>query len=242
MQEDTSLLWNNFRSNRSTETRNRLVEKYRPFVKIIAYKVFKTLPNSVDFSDLTSYGYLGLMDAIEKFDSARNIKFETYASFRIRGAILDGVRELDWLPRTLRTKIKKNNGNEYESDEYDDGLLKSPKNKDDDQDNLHYSIFSLDDANQIEKEMRPADRNSLFNNDSYFTSPADFIVRLENELFLTKAITSLKKHEKKVVYLYYFRGKTFKEIGNEIGVTESRVSQIHKKALKSLKLVLADAY
>jgi RNA polymerase sigma factor FliA len=242
MQEDTSLLWNDFRTSRSTETRNKLVEKYRPFVKIIAYKVFKTLPNSVDFSDLTSYGYLGLMDAIEKFDSKRNIKFETYASFRIRGAILDGVRELDWLPRTLRTKIKKSNENGYESDEYDDGFSKNEKNKADCQDQVNYSIFSLDDASQIEKEMRPSDKNSLFNNDNYFTSPADFIVRLENELFLTKAITNLKKHEKKVVYLYYFRGKTFKEIGNEIGVTESRVSQIHKKALKSLKLILANTH
>jgi RNA polymerase sigma factor FliA len=239
MKEDTSLLWNDFRTTRSIETRNILIIEYRPFVKIMAHKIFKTLPDFVDFSDLISYGYLGLMDAIEKYDCERNIKFEAYASFRIRGAILDGLRELDWLPRTLRTRNKKNNKSQYESDAYSDGFSKSEKIKPDNKDNIHYSVFSFDDENQHEKEKIFSDNYFLLNGCNHFLSPADFTIRLENELFLTKAITNLKKHEKKVVDLYYYREKTFKEIGNVLGVTESRVCQIHKKALQSLKSILS---
>jgi RNA polymerase sigma factor for flagellar operon FliA len=109
MDVSLAILWKCYKENRDNYYRDRLILNYKPFLKIIVNKVYRKLPKNVDIMDLENYGYIGLIDAIKKFDLDRNIKFETYASYRIKGAIIDGIRKQDWLSRTLRSKVKKNN-------------------------------------------------------------------------------------------------------------------------------------
>ena len=243
MEAGEQLQWKKFKTGKSTYSRDELIARYTNFVKVIAHEIYKTLPNTIEFSDLESYGYMGLMDAIEKFNPERNIKFETYARFRIKGAILDGIREIDWFPRTLRDNMKKNNlmrENKQAMDNAGPGVLadspelhKNPKN-----DDYNYVVMSYEDIDALSGDFSQCDEPGNYSQYRAFISPNDFVENLENASYISKALSKLKDFEKKVVYFYYFKGRTFKEIGEVIGVTESRASQIHKKALESLKRIM----
>ena len=243
METGEKLQWKKFKTDKNIYSRDELINRYTNFVKVIAYEIYKTLPNTIEFADLESYGYVGLMDAIEKFDSDRNIKFETYAKFRIRGAILDGLRKIDWFSRTIRDNMKKNNlmrENMQALDNADPGfsadspdVYNNSKN-----DNFNYVILSYDDISAASGDFSQYDEPADYSQYKAFINPNDFVENLENTSCISKAIRKLKDFEKKVVYFHYFKGRTFKEIGQAIGVSESRASQIHKKALESLKRIM----
>lgn len=243
MEAAEELQWKKFKTSKSTYSRNDLITRYTNFVKVIAYEIYKTLPNTIEFSDLESYGYMGLLDAIGKFNPDRNIKFETYARFRIKGAILDGIREIDWFPRTIRDNMKKNNLMREKMQSMDNagsGVLADNSNlyKNSKNDDYNYVVVSYDDIDVLSGDFSQYEESGSYSQYNAFISPNDFVQNLENASYLSKAISKLKGFEKKVVYYYYFKGRTFKEIGKAIGVTESRASQIHKKALESLKRIL----
>lgn len=235
-------LWKKFKTDKSIFYKNELIAKYMNFVRVIAHEIYKTIPKTIDFSDLESYGFIGLMDAIEKFDFKRNIKFETYARIRIKGAILDGMREIDWLPRSLRDSMKKNNSlkNDYIEDKLLGENVETQQKyfKSDVSEALNYAIFPLEYIDSCVGETSSYDEPvSTYQYNSYI-NPNDFVENLENASFISKAIGKLKKFEKEIIYHYYFKGKTLKEIGQLLGITESRVSQIHKAALESLRKII----
>ncbi len=242
MDVSLAILWKCYKENRDNYYRDRLILNYKPFLKIIVNKVYRKLPKNVDIMDLENYGYIGLIDAIKKFDLDRNIKFETYASYRIKGAIIDGIRKQDWLSRTLRSKVKKNN------DEYSDcgnAEIEDNENKDKsikaDYELENFTMLSIDDPNFYEKGSK--DQSSYLSDsyDLYVAGVTDFAEKIENKLFLRKTFSKLTAQERKVIYLYYFKGKTFKEIGKSLNITESRISQINKKILLTLKKEINDS-
>jgi RNA polymerase sigma factor for flagellar operon FliA len=243
MESGEKLQWKKFKTCKSNYSRDGLIARYTNFVKVVAHEIYKTLPNTIEFADLESYGYMGLMDAIEKFDPERNIKFETYAKFRIKGAIIDGLRKIDWFSRAIRDNMKKNNlmcENMQDLDNTAIGfmtdspeLYKNPAN-----DNFNYVIMSYEDICAEGGEFFQVDESSSYSHYNAFINPDDFVENLENASCISKALRKLKDTEKKVVYYHYFKGRTFKEIGAAIGVSESRASQIHKKALGSLKRIM----
>jgi RNA polymerase sigma factor for flagellar operon FliA len=241
MDVSLAILWKCYKENRDNYYRDRLILNYKPFLKIIVNKIYRKLPKTVDVMDLENYGYIGLIDAIKKFDLNRNIKFETYASYRIKGAIIDGVRKQDWLSRTLRSKVKKNN-EEYGDDnveiEENENKGKSVKS---DYELENFTMLSTDDPNFCEKGSK--DHNSYLSDsyNLYVAGVTDFAEKIENKLFLRKAISKLTAQERRVIYLYYFKGKNFKEIGKSMNITESRISQINKKILLTLKKEINDS-
>ena len=227
MEGSLTILWKTYKEREDNFYRDRLISNYIPFLKGIVSRVYTKLPKTVDIMDLENYAYLGLIDAIKKFDLNRNIKFETYATYRIRGAIIDGVRKQDWLSRSQRLRIKNNFENQFEDNEV--------RNYFSDWENGKFVMLSIDDPDFYEKKI--ADSSS--SNDSigslYAAMTADFAEKVQNKLFLKKAIGKLTARERKVIFLYYFKGKNFKEIGQLMHITESRVSQINKKILLILK-------
>jgi RNA polymerase sigma factor for flagellar operon FliA len=243
MESGEKLQWKRFKTNKSNYSRDELIARYTNFVKVVAHEIYKTLPNTIEFADIESYGYVGLMDAIEKFNPERNIKFETYAKFRIKGAIIDGLRKIDWFSRTIRDNMKKNNlmiENMQTLDTAAPGfstdipdLYNNSKN-----DNFTYVVMSYDEINAEGGDFFQHDESATYSQYNRFISPNDFVENLENASYISKALRKLKDPEKKVVYFHYFKGRTFKEIGAAIGVSESRASQIHKKALGSLKRIM----
>ncbi len=243
MESGEKLQWKKFKTNKSDYSRDELVTRYTNFVKVVAHEVYKTLPYTIEFADLESYGYIGLMDAIEKFNPERNIKFETYAKFRIKGAIIDGLRKIDWFSRTIRDNMKKNNllrENMQALDNAGTGFLAdSPELcKNLTNDNFNYVMMSYEDISAEGGEFFQIDESASHSKYNAFINPNDFVENLENASYISKALRKLKDPEKKVVYYHYFKGRTFKEIGAAMGISESRASQIHKKALGSLKRLM----
>jgi len=243
MESGEKLQWKKFKTSKNNYSRDELIARYTNFVKVVAHEIYKTLPNTIEFADLESYGYVGLMDAIEKFNPERNIKFETYAKFRIKGAIIDGLRKIDWFSRTIRDNIKKNNlmrENMQALDSAGKGFLadSSELYKNLINDNFNYVIMSYEDLSAEGGDFFQIDESASYSQYNAFINPNDFVENLENASYISKALRKLKDPEKKVVYYHYFKGRTFKEIGAAIGVSESRASQIHKKALESLKRIM----
>lgn len=250
MQENMTILWKNYKKGNDAVYRDRLVLFYRPFVKKIAKSIHSRMPKNVEILDLEGYGYLGLLDAIEKFDITKNIKFETYATYRIKGAIIDGVRKQDWLSRSMREKYKAcsdaNAGpaeNQYKKScpgygqtgsAVKTGTLDTKYDYNDCCSGGFY-MFSIDDPNFYERKSRENSEyiKGLFENIS--ANNSEFAERLEDKLFLKDIISKLDYQQKRIIFLYYFRGKTFKEIGKLLNISESRVSQINKQILSDLR-------
>jgi len=227
MEGSLTILWKTYKEREDNFYRDRLISNYIPFLKGIVSRVYAKLPKTVDIMDLENYAYLGLIDAIKKFNLNRNIKFETYATYRIRGAIIDGVRKQDWLSRSQRLRIKNNCQNQFEDNEV--------RNYFSDWENGKFVMLSIDDPDFYEKKI--ADSSSSDDNIGglYSAMTADFAEKVQDKLFLKKAIGKLTAQERKVIFHYYFKGKNFKEIGQLMHVTESRISQINKKILLTLK-------
>jgi RNA polymerase sigma factor for flagellar operon FliA len=248
LKQGTSLedLWERFKEAGSQEAREQLIVHYAPLVKYVASRVATGLPANVEQADLVSYGIFGLIDALEKFDRSREIKFETYAIPRIRGAIIDELRSLDWVPRSVRFKAR---GVEKAYTELEAKLKHAPS----DAEVAEHLGVSLAELHEIVTQISfvtvtaleevvstGADRGeslSLLDTlaDMAAIDPASGIEGNETRAMLSAAINSLSEREKIVITLYYFEGLTLAEIGEVLGVTESRVCQIHTKAVGLLR-------
>ena len=238
-------LWDRFESMRDESAREQLILNYSPLVKFVAGRIATGLPNSVENADLISYGIFGLIDALEKFEPDRGFKFETYAISRIRGAIIDELRALDWVPRsvrsrardieraivTLETKLMRT----PEDQEVADELGISFSDLQETYTKLSYTfVVSFEDlwGTGTESDDRP-DATSIADDNA--ENPVETFEAEEMKVILAQAIEHLTDRERTVIALYYYEGLSLKEIGRVLGVTESRVSQMHTKAVLRLR-------
>ncbi len=242
--------WHGFKSTGAIDAREKLILHYAPLVKYVASRVATGLPASVEQADLVSYGMFGLIDALTKFEPGRGNKFETYAIPRIKGAIIDELRAMDWVPRSVRFKAR-----EIEKAHTDlEAMLKRQPTEKEMAERLGISLRELHDVvSQIsfvsvlaldELVSVGTDRGeqvSLI--DTLADKGVDPTLGVESQEtrgLLAAAVNSLSEREKIVVTLYYFEGLTLAEIGEILGVTESRVCQIHTKAVGSLRGQLSE--
>lgn len=236
--------WVHYKKTGDRTVREGLILHYQPLVKYVVGRVGATLPASVDRQDLQSYGLFGLIDAIDKFDLERNIKFETYAVNRIRGAILDELRKLDWVPRSVRAKAR-------EIDEAYSSLEKLLGRSPSDREVAEHLGLSLEELAAVAStasatQVLPLDDIGLTRDgddrlglhDTVSDTAAGAIDSNyeidEAKALLSDAIISLPEDGRTVVTLYYYEALTFAAIATVLGVTESRVCQIHRKAMLGL--------
>ena len=232
----------------SKEERDDLLMEHLPQVRYIARRVHDRLPQHVPFDDLMHAGIIGLIDAIEKYDSSKNVQFKSYAKFRIRGAILDSLRELDWSPRELRKKSRR-------IEEAQLTLRARLDRIPNEQEVAKEMGIELVEYQQLLGELRGLDLSSLQaeagetgRDDEVVAAPPDvvafdpFAMALQSEMkaMLAKAVGELNEKERQVLALYYFEELTMKEVGATLGVGESRVSQIHSAALVRVRTKLRD--
>jgi RNA polymerase sigma factor for flagellar operon FliA len=245
-QDETQALWRQYKQNKDQATRDRLILTYAPLVKYVAGRLGSGLPAHVDDEDLASYGLLGLIGAIERFDPTREIKFETYALGRIKGAIIDELRSLDWVPRSVRSRARQIErtigeleaklGRAPNDDEIAGKLGVSQEELDDDLFQIsRTSIAALDELWTVSGS--GGDQVALIDTIEDTTGPSPTAALDETELreAMADAIAGLPEREKIVITLYYYEELTLREIGEVLGVTESRVSQLHTKAVLRLK-------
>ncbi len=240
------MLWETYLATKSPAIRETIILKYAPLVKYVAGRVAIGLPSNIEFDDLVSFGVFGLMDAIEKFDPSRGIKFETYAIARIRGSVLDGLRSNDWVPRSVRQKARElertcveleNRLGRTATDQEIYTAMNMTKNE------FHQllsevsctTLSSLDELWSVNSSDDDSVRvlDLVRNNDS--EDPLHHVEIEELRTTLAGAIDSLPERERMVVALYYYEGLTLKEIGEIMEISESRVSQIHTKAIFRLR-------
>ena len=241
---DKEKLWEQYRKKPTPELREQLIVEYAPLVKVVAGKLTMYLGSNVEYDDMVGYGVFGLIDAIDKFDLTKEVKFETYASLRIRGAILDQIRKMDWIPRTVRQRQRKitdaikeieaRTGKSATDEEIAEALGISSDEYDDWQNQMKVTnVVSLDEF--VEGGSDISDGGSIA---AKVEKPEEAIEREEMKKMLAEALTTLTEKEQKVVLLYYYEELTLKEISNILEVSESRVSQLHTKALNKLKVKL----
>jgi RNA polymerase sigma factor for flagellar operon FliA len=234
-------LWDDYNRLGTSELREKLILEYAPLVKIVAGRLSMYLGYNVEYDDLVSYGIFGLIDAIDKFDMTKEVKFETYASLRIRGAILDQIRKMDWIPRTIRqrqrqidTAIKEleaKNGKTPTDDEIAIYLGISEDEYTDWQSQVKAdSVISLNEYVEQGYDVSTEKSSS-----SGFDMPEKVVEKAELKKVLDEAMELLTDKEKKVILLYYYEDLTLKEISYVLEVTESRVSQLHTRALQKMK-------
>ena len=234
-------LWDSYAKLKSPEIREKLILEYAPLVKLVAGRLSMYLGYNVEYDDLVSYGIFGLIDAIDKFDNMKAVKFETYASLRIRGAILDQIRKMDWIPRTIRKKQKKIDAvmKEIEASKgraaTDEEIARSLGISDDDylswQSQMKITnVVSLNEFMESGSEI-PAEQTGQ----QRFDSPEEVMEKEELKKVLQQALELLPEKEKKVILLYYYEDLTLKEISNVLEVSESRISQLHTRALQKMK-------
>jgi RNA polymerase sigma factor FliA len=247
--EDMQRVWIEYRRTKDQKLRDRLILTYAPLVKYVAGRLGSGLPAHVDDEDLASYGLLGLIGAIERFDPSREIKFETYAMGRIKGAIIDELRSLDWVPRSVRSRARQIErtigeleaklGRAPTDEEIAGKLGVSQEELDDDLFQIsRTSIAALDELWTVSAG---GDQVSLIDTIEDTTGPSPTLALDETELreAMADAIAGLPEREKIVITLYYYEELTLREIGEVLGVTESRVSQLHTKAVLRLKARLS---
>jgi RNA polymerase sigma factor for flagellar operon FliA len=244
--EDTLDLWRTYRRSRDRALRDRLILTYAPLVKYVAGRLGSGLPAHVDEGDLVSYGLLGLIAAIERYDPDRDVKFETYAISRIKGSILDELRAMDWVPRSVRSRAREI---ERAMTELEAKLGRAPNDEE-----ISAKVgISVED---LESSLTDISRSSIAALDELWTvsgsggdtialidtiedtqgpEPQSAFAQTEMREAIADAISRLPEREKLVITLYYYEDLTLREIGEVLGVTESRVSQLHTKAILRLK-------
>ncbi|MBD8068275.1 FliA/WhiG family RNA polymerase sigma factor [Bacillus sp. PS06] len=250
MVADDQVYWQQWIDTRDSHAGDVLIRKYMPLVAYHVQRIAVGLPKSVSVDDLKSFGMIGLYDALEKFDPSRDLKFDTYASFRVRGAILDGLRKEDWLPRSMRDKAKKI---EVAAQKLEQKLMRNITTKEianelglSEQDVLNTinegffaNVLSMDeqhsngDGNEgIEFSIK--DHTSL--------TPEEDLMKKEQMSQLVDVIKQLNENEQMVVSLFYHEELTLTEIGQVMNLSTSRISQIHSKALFKLKQYLTNTH
>ena len=234
-------LWGEYQKKPSAELREKIIIEYAPLVKVVAGRLSMYLGYNVEYEDLVSYGVFGLIDAIDKFDLNKDVKFETYASLRIRGSILDQIRKMDWIPRTVRQKRKKieeairqietQTGRNATDEEIakELGIEETELNEWQVQLNVT-NVVSLNEF--VEQGGEPV---MDARNKSHFAQPEESIQEEELKKVLRESMDLLTEKEQKVILLYYYEDLTLKEISNILEVSESRVSQLHTKALAKMR-------
>lgn len=240
-------LWQDYQRLKSQDLREKIILEYAPLVKLVAGRLSMYLGYNVEYDDLVGYGVFGLIDAIDKFDTCKDVKFETYASLRIRGAILDQIRKMDWIPRTIRQRQKKidavmkeietTTGRSATDEEIARGLGISGDEYTDWQSQMKITgVVSLNEyIEQGGPELKGEKSVS-----SQFEIPEEVAEREELKEKLRESLDILTGKERKVVLLYYYEDLTLKEISYILEVSESRVSQLHTKALSKMKSKLGE--
>ncbi len=234
-------LWKDYAGNPTPQLREKLILEYAPLVKLVAGRLSMYLGYNVEYDDLCGYGIFGLIDAIDKFDANKDVKFETYASLRIRGSILDQIRKMDWIPRTVRQRqkqistaiadIEAQTGKTATDEEVAMALGITDEEYSGWQAQMNVTnLVSLDDF--VEQGSDVADNRGL---SSQPARPEEHLEQEELKQMLGEALNLLTEKERTVVVLYYYEELTLKEISDVLEVSESRVSQLHTKALGKMK-------
>ncbi len=240
-EEARKKLWDEYSRTGSQDSREKIIVEYAPLVKVVAGRLSMYLGYNVEYDDLVGYGVFGLIDAIDKFDISKDVKFETYASLRIRGAILDQIRKMDWIPRTIRQRQKKidlaikeveaKSGKSASSaqiaghlgiteDEYADWQAQMAVT----------NVVSLNEFIEQGTEAPVKEVSQV-----KVLGPEDSVEKDELKKTLADSLELLTEKERKVILLYYYEELTLKEISNVLEVSESRVSQLHVRALQKMK-------
>jgi RNA polymerase sigma factor FliA len=233
--EDLEQIWREFRSTADPGLRNRLVLQYAPLVKYVAGRLRTRMPESVDQDDLVSDGVLGLMDAIERFEPARGLSFQTFAVPRIRGSIIDGMRSMDFVPRSVRDKLRVIQRARVALEER---LERVPED-------VEVATEAGIPVQQLRDLLRQANSNHAnlddFDLADELSSAADHRVEQGDvNASLMKVVDQLRERDQVVIALYYYEGLTLAEIGRVLGVTESRVSQVHRRATMAMREKLVE--
>ncbi len=239
-------LWEDYRRRQTPELREQIIIEYAPLVKLVAGRLNMYLGYNVEYEDLVSYGIFGLIDAIDKFDMSKDVKFETYASLRIRGSILDQIRKMDWIPRTVRQKQKK----------IDEAIktieARTGKTAGDEEIAAELGL-SEDELLGWQSQLKVTNMVSLneyveqgtepvmeTRGNFHFVQPEELVEQNELKEMLGKAMEQLTEKESKVILLYYYEEMTLKEISRVLSVSESRVSQLHTKALSKMQKIMGN--
>ena len=238
---DTDKLWSEYQKKPTPEIREQLILAYAQLVKLVAGRLSMYLGHNVEYDDLVSYGIFGLIDAIDKFDMDKNVKFETYASLRIRGAILDQIRKMDWIPRTVRQRQRK----------IDEAIknveMRTGKTASDEEIAVELGVTG-DELLNWQSQLKVTNVVSLnefeeqgqeptmeFASQNRFLQPEDVVEEEELKGKLIESLDLLTEKERRVIELYYYEELTLKEISLVLEVSESRVSQLHTKALMKMR-------
>lgn len=239
-EEEKQKLWDEYNKKHTPELREQIIMEYAGLVKIVAGRLSIYLGYNVEYDDLVGYGIFGLIDAIDKFDCEKGVKFETYASLRIRGAILDQIRKMDWLPRTLRQRQKKIDA-AYQKLESISGRAATDKEL---ADELEISTDELENwQNQmkisnlvsLDEYMEQGEGKVEVQSSEDYVQPERVVEKEELKRILMEALQGLTEKERKVILLYYYEDLTLKEISVALEVSESRISQLHTKALQKMR-------
>lgn len=245
--DEVAALWERYKADpKNIDLRNQIVELYIPLVKYHAQRVWSRLPDGVDIDDLTSSGIFGLIDAVEAFDLTRDVKFETYCAPRIRGAMLDELRSMDWVPRLVRTKAKRLG---EATKALDEKLGRQPT----DQELADYLQISVEELKKLaasatavsvvslNKKWSETDSSKEVSEldileDMKGEDPTERLQKIDTMRLVTKG---LKRNERLILLLYYYQDMTMKEIGATLDLSESRVSQIHSSIVQRLQMQLS---
>lgn len=245
MNTDNKLkLWEEYSKKRTTQLQEKIIIEYAGLVKLVAGRLSMYLGNNVEYDDLVGYGTFGLIDAIDKYDYTKGVKFETYASLRIRGAILDQIRKMDWIPRSVRQKQRKldqayqNLEQRYGRAVNDEELAQELDITVDELESWQNqtkitNIISLDEFMEQGTEAKVEQNLS-----SDYSQPDKILERNELKELIVQSLETLTEKEKKVIIFYYYEELTLKEISKILEVSESRISQLHTKALQKMRVNL----
>ena len=249
-EKEEDALWREYKKSKSPEIRNTFVRQYMPLVKYVAGKVHTGMPESVEYDDLVGYGQFGLLDAIEKFDPDVKVKFKTYAVTRIRGAIFDELREMDWVPRSVRQKSREIEDTIVDLEAKlgrtasDSEIAKAMNITEEEylKQVTKISGTSVLSLNDVWYAGDDSDRMSIGDSIESPSSLNPDVMAEKEEIrrVIIKCINELPYNEKMVVVLYYHEDLTFKEIGQVLNVSESRISQLHSKAMLRLRAKLTN--
>ncbi len=237
-----SSLWKTYKETNDRKCKEKLIVEYIELVKIIAGRLYINYNHNVEYDDLVSYGIIGLIDAIEKFDIEKNVKFETYANIRIRGAVVDQIRSLDWIPRSTRQKYKKVEAalerlQNQHGDQYTDTLLADELGIS--KEELYKTLNEVSNLAILSLEDTINESGTIdVKSENVEMDPQASLDTKETEGQLKLQIDNLPEKEKMVISLYYYEELTYKEIASVMGISESRISQLHSKAIIKLKTKL----